>query len=370
MLTELFARTKEHLDKALPFVLYSKPKEPILNAIFQGDEVVHEVADYTEQGFLFAPFLPEQKPVLLKSDTVHKVPLEFSSQPTAAVSNDTACDSNEEERYKTLVKKAISEISSGNCQKIVLSRSFEVPLSKPVLTIFQQLLEAYPNAFCYLWYHPKIGMWCGATPEILIKSKGLEFTTMSLAGTQNLIVGEEHPQWASKELEEQQLVTDYIAEVLQLRAKEVHVAKAESIKAGHLWHLRSKITGRFFHSRFKDLVTALHPTPAVCGLPLSYAKHFILENENYNRMFYTGFLGELNFTEETPRNKNRKNQENSAYRAVHSTSELYVNLRCMQLRNNKATVYVGGGITAGSQAQNEWLETQSKAQTLLRILAT
>jgi isochorismate synthase len=120
----------------------------------------------------------------------------------------------------------------------------------------------------------------------------------------------------------------------------------------------------------KDLVTALHPTPAVCGLPLREAKHFILENENYDRMFYTGFLGELNFKKKASRNRNRRNQENSAYRTVTNTSDLYVNLRCMQLADHKATLYVGGGITANSEAGKEWLETQSKAQTMLRILAT
>ena len=44
-----------------------------------------------------------------------------------------------------------------------------------------------------------------------------------------------------------------------------------------------------------DLVGSIHPTPAVCGFPKVAAKHFILENENYNRAFYTGYLGELNY---------------------------------------------------------------------------
>jgi isochorismate synthase len=47
-------------------------------------------------------------------------------------------------------------------------------------------------------------------------------------------------------------------------------------------------------STLKTLIRALHPTPAVCGLPRGYAKKFILENEQYDRSFYTGFLGELN----------------------------------------------------------------------------
>ena len=91
----------------------------------------------------------------------------------------------------------------------------------------------------------------------------------------------------------------------------------------------------------------LHPTPAVCGLPKEEAKQFILDNELYNRDFYTGFLGELNL----------KGQTN-----------LYVNLRCMQLKDNRISIYVGGGITADSNAENEWEETVIKAKVMKNAL--
>jgi isochorismate synthase len=368
---ELIAQAKTHLEKELPFVLYSKPREFVLNAIFQADDKIHKVMEYTEQGFVFAPFLNNENPILLKAEEVCQAPLEHTSGKTAHVNHEIPSDSDdEEERYSALVEKATLEIRAGNYKKIVLSRNFKVPFSKPIFTTFQELLSAYPNAFCYLWYHPKVGMWLGATPEILIKTSGLNFTTMSLAGTQNQTVGEEHPKWTTKEITEQQLVTDYIAEVLKTRAKEVNVANVETIKAGHLWHLRSKITGRFSQGMFKDLVTALHPTPAVCGLPLTDTKRFILDNENYQRTFYTGFLGELNYREEISRNRNRRNQENSAYRSVVRTSELFVNLRCMQKIGDSFIIYVGGGITADSDPKKEWQETESKAQTMLRLLAT
>ena len=370
MLSTLISRAKNQLEKELPFVLYSKPNTNILNAIFQSNNALHEVADYTEQGFVFAPFLDSRHPVLLKSDEVFQATLEESSHQTIKLQQETSKDAYEEERYIKLIEKAISEISTGNCKKIVLSRNIKIPLTKPVFTVFQELLYTYSKAFCYLWYHPKVGLWLGATPEILVKTSGLKFTTMSLAGTQNQQAGVEHPKWSSKELEEQQLVTDYIAEVLTNRAKELHIDDVETIKAGHLWHLRSKITGKFTKGMLKDLVMAIHPTPAVCGLPLKDAKRFILENEGYQRTYYTGFLGELNFKEERSRNRNRRNQENSAYRSVVTTSELFVNLRCMQKINDSVIIYIGGGITASSNPQKEWLETESKAQTMLRLLAT
>ena len=77
-----------------------------------------------------------------------------------------------------------------------------------------------------------------------------------------------------------------------------------------------------------DIIKTLHPTPAVCGLPRNLAKDFILQNEDYHRSYYTGFLGELNF----------KNQQSS----------LFVNLRCMEISGETASIYVGGGITKES----------------------
>jgi isochorismate synthase len=79
---------------------------------------------------------------------------------------------------------------------------------------------------------------------------------------------------------------------------------------------------------------------------------FIINNEGYDRSFYAGFLGELNFDFETKEN----------------TTDLYVNLRCMQVKENLAHIYVGGGITIDSNAEIEWLETVNKSQTIKKIL--
>lgn len=116
------------------------------------------------------------------------------------------------------------------------------------------------------------------------------------------------------------------------------------------------------------LVKAIHPTPAVCGFPKEAAKRFILQNENYNREFYTGYLGELNFQEIKKRNVNRRNVENRAYTSVKRVSDLYVNLRCMKVNGNQAFIFVGGGITKDSNAEAEWEETVNKTQTMKNVL--
>ncbi|MFB1039347.1 MAG: chorismate-binding protein, partial [Polaribacter sp.] len=103
----------------------------------------------------------------------------------------------------------------------------------------------------------------------------------------------------------------------------------------------------------EELIRALHPTPAVCGLPRELARTFLFENENYDRSFYTGFLGELNLQDSKDTAK---------------SSALFVNLRCMRIQNNKAAIFVGGGITKDSDAANEWEETVFKAKTMKRML--
>ena len=114
---------------------------------------------------------------------------------------------------------------------------------------------------------------------------------MSLAGTQPY-ANKENIVWGNKEIEEQQLVTDFIENKIKDIAKNILIEKAKTVKAGSLLHLKSKVNGELCKSSsFISLIKALHPTPAVCGLPREKAKAFILQNENYTRSFYTGFLG-------------------------------------------------------------------------------
>ena len=79
-------------------------------------------------------------------------------------------------------------------------------------------------------------------------------------------------------------------------------------------------------------------------------------------------MGELNFKEEQFRSGNRRNKENQAYKTIKNTSSLYVNLRCMQIKQDKAYIYVGGGITKDSIPNKEWEETVAKSKTMLKVL--
>ena len=358
---------KEQFLKGLPFVAYRKPNELEVKVIFQNDQELHYVSDYTESGFVFAPFDGVMPAVLIKKDEAFDEALELGSKDTENPIFPALDEDSDKDFYLEIIERAIKNIDSGNLKKVVLSRNIEVETSKTPFVMFRDLLYQYPKAFCYIWFHPKIGMWLGATPEIFLETENNKFKTMSLAGTQLHKVGEA-PIWKEKELEEQEMVTQFIHNSLEDKVSSLEVSEAMSFKAGNLWHIKSSVSGNMNNSRLIDIIDVLHPTPAVCGLPKNAAKAFILKNENYERQFYTGFLGELNFKEDIRRHSKRRNQENMAYRTIKNKTSLFVNLRCMQILENRVKVYVGGGITSRSVPEKEWQETKDKSKTMLNII--
>ncbi len=366
MSSELMKRIEVQFSKKLPFVMYGKPNSKEIHAILQRDDQLHHTYDFTEKGFVFAPFDDSGPVILIPLDEQHKVEFTETSQPEFKVA--AIPEENVEERkyHMDLVEKGLQHIENGAFDKVVLSRKIAFDCAESPIRVFQRLISKYKSAFCYLWYHPKIGLWLGATPEILLRTESNRLTTMSLAGTRPYIQYE-NPEWRQKELHEQLVVTDYITKALKDRVSNLKVSGVESVRAGNLWHLRTKMTG-VLKKDLAIVIKALHPTPAICGIPLQASRKFIREHENYKREYYTGYLGELNFKQEIKRTSDSGNQENNSYRAIKTKTELYVNLRCMQFVDEKAFVYVGGGITKDSIPENEWQETIVKSKTILSIL--
>ncbi|MCK0159398.1 chorismate-binding protein [Allomuricauda sp. F6463D] len=345
-LQEVYERVESCMQSGLPFVIYRKPNDNELFAVFQSTDELVVTIDFIERGFVFAPFDRTNEAVLIQPDEVWKAVFNYKDSNTT---NFDSTDESGKEAHVNLVKKGIKEIERGNLKKVVLSRKIDLPFTKAPVKIFNTLLHKYPNAFGYLFHHPKIGMWCGATPETLVEINNRELSTMSLAATLPYIKSKE-PKWGNKEIEEQQMVSQYIGDKLAPTMERLEIDEAESVRAGNLWHLRSEISGTMLQNiEIKEVINALHPTPAVCGIPTEAAKQFIQQNETYQRTFYTGFLGELNLWEQ-------------------GAASLFVNLRCMELQNGKASIFVGGGITKASNPESEWIETQNKSKTMLGTL--
>ena len=338
-----------HHQQNLPFVVYCKPNSDTVLGLFQQNDSLYEIQDFTEKGFVFASFdgsqnyiIPDNASEQWSEDWISNS--ETIPQNEVDFGNDISAQAN----FQDLVSKGIQAIHTGEFQKVVLSRKESVTMTHFDLVVtFQKLVAQYRSAFVYCFHHPKIGTWLGASPEQLLNANSNSFETMALAGTQK-DTGAATVVWQQKEQEEQQFVTDYIVSKLKEVGAEVHVSEAYSVKAGSLWHIKTDISGVFGQElNLKKAIQLLHPTPAVCGVPKAISKAFIEANENYKRSFYTGFLGELNHN---------------------FASDLFVNLRCMQIENNQAHLYMGCGITKDSIPEKEWKESVNKSMTMKRII--
>ncbi|CAM3384073.1 isochorismate synthase [Aequorivita lipolytica] len=347
----LIKKISKQLKDELPLVVYSFPQQNTVTALLQKTNELFDISEFNANGFVFAPFDYKNSTCFIPESNSEKLQSELIESEINLASVKVNEDNSEEKIHLQLVQKAIENIKRRNANKIVISRPKDFPLRNfSFELLLTRLFSAYPTAFRYIWYHPQTGLWCGATPETLVQVENDSFKTMALAGTQPF-TNRKPVIWGPKELDEQQLVTDAITNSLQRVTSVLKVSNPHTHRAGSMYHLRTDITGILKRGKatLTKIAAALHPTPAVCGTPPKFAKEFILQNEGYNREFYTGFFGPI--------------QENGA------TAMLLVNLRCMKIENNTARIFVGGGITIGSQAKEEWEETQNKMQTMLQVLA-
>jgi isochorismate synthase len=348
-MADILEKAIQQLKLNLPFVIYSKPNSTILTGLFQKNSKLYETMDFKEKGFVFADFKGNQAIIFLESESaLLQEEVIFAAKNQENSTFEIA--ENGKEAFRNLVKKGIQAIEKGSFEKVVLSRkeTLEIDIFS-FLETFEKLLSKYPAALRYCWFHPKIGMWMGATPEQLLKIENSVFKTVALAGTQKF---QENATvvWQEKEKQEQQFVTDFIISSLNSEAVDLNKTKVYTFQAGNLVHLKTDIEGVFkMDFDLKKVIGILHPTPAVCGLPTQDAKAFILAEEGYERKFYAGFLGEIN-----------NNQQGDV--------DLFVNLRCMEVQENQVHLYIGCGITKDSNPEKEYFETANKAMTMKQIL--
>ena len=262
-----------------------------------------------------------------------------------------------EPQYALAFARFHAALRAGQFAKLVLARSQVVSTNgcNP-LALFQQACLRYPRMFVALVSAPRCGTWLMATPEVLLRhSEGQHYETMALAGTMKLegeLLQFDNPsqslvqqiRWSQKNIQEQRFVANYISNRLKDFATDIDEAGPYTTRAANLVHLRSDF--RFtLHADcgIGSLLEALHPTPAVCGLPKAEARDFILANECQPRLYYSGFCGPLD-------------------------QALYVSLRCMQISENHCRLYAGGGLLPDSIEQQEWEETEAKMQTMRTLL--
>ncbi len=346
--------------------------------LLKKDETIEEL----KTGFIFSPFDPEKESLYFEADFSFsftgngiqspETPLEITSaewlksigvttsntkSKTKFHKNKVVEEQSEKKFYVDLVSKGIGEIDKGLMEKIVLSRTQSVRISDDVdvVNVFEELCNTYPTALISFVSSPEAGTWLGASPEMLV---GLEdniiFKTVALAGTKTFkgAINLKTVAWTQKEIEEQALVERYIISCFKkIRLREYDEHGPKTIVAGNVLHLKSEFTVDMKATNFPQLgsvmLQLLHPTSAVCGMPLEPALKFLKEHEGYDRQYYAGYLGPVNFINQT---------------------NLFVNLRCMQLQDEKALLYAGAGVTVDSNPEEEWNETEMKLNTLLKVI--
>ncbi len=369
-----------YLESGHAITLWQMPNSDEKKLLICSDGLRHldEISlERSETGFVFAPYDHLQKKVFFRSDLIftfkngvlmddtdqevfHRMRADGESEqprpirvyPVGSFQHDTA-----PQDYRALVQKCIDRIRAGVFEKVVPSRSKEVGLTDgfDLWKTFKSLCLAHPNCMISLVSSEETGTWMGATPELLASvDDRMHFRTVALAGTKRHEPGGnlKSAAWTEKEIEEQAMVCRYIISCFKkIRLREYDEHGPRTVIAGNLLHLKTEYDVDMVATNFPQLgsvmLKLLHPTSAVCGMPLEQAREFLRANEGYDRQFYSGYLGPVN---------------------VNGESNMFVNLRCMQLLNKKAVLYAGAGVTIDSDSQKEWEETEMKIDTLMNAI--
>lgn len=251
-----------------------------------------------------------------------------------------------EGEYLEKLKEVIQVINDNGLPKLVLSRRkiFNDFNQIDLKESFKNLCQTYPNAFRYIFNNGE-NAWMGAFSEVLGKFNKMthEFETMSLAGTLPVL-----ESWSVKEIEEQKPVSSYIKNILTKYATLSEVKESETYDhiSGNIKHLRTDFKAKIKPEDLDSLIQDLHPTPAVCGIPKDFCKENIQKIEKFPREFYAGYIKI----------------------ETEDTVQFFVNLRCAKLYKHSVHLFVGGGITAQSNPEKEWIETELKSEAVLKNL--
>ena len=342
------------------FAIYRLPHENHATLVQQTVGEPAELLSCAElngkRGFVVAPFEVriDQPILLIRPDVTKVVPLEDSlSLPKISRTTRVSGTSNS---YAIDFASFHAQLEQGTFRKIVLARCVEEETEEPLppMELFMRACALYPRMFISLVCTPKSGCWLSATPEILLDHKGDGlWQTIALAGTMKLegeqLSGEgETVNWSTKNIQEQRYVATYIAECLEQYTSDFHEEGPYTVRAADLVHLRSDFNFSLpSDDRIGDLLQALHPTPAVCGIPKKEAFQFIVRNEYAPRRYYSGFMGPWGGGE----------------------THLYVSLRCMNINGNHYHLYAGGGLLKDSTMEQEWQETEAKLETMRKCIA-
>ena len=340
---ELFVRIAQG---KMPFFLQPLGNEDSV-FVFRQSPISNSTVKIDFQAMRFVPTEDIWTTLHGQSIALNEVPrywptnIKLKSKDTLTTSQDS---------YESYVAKSVEALNAGHLKKIVAARKISLHAVRPSAEVFQALCEQYPNANVFAWWNGD-SCWMGASPELLLEttknaSDELMYSTDALAGTQVASADNDLSRpWTVKEVEEHQLVTDGIVQDLTVfGAAQISPSPLTNKKAGHLFHRFQSIS--FQTEKPEGILDCLHPTAALCGLPRKDARQWIIDHEGQARDYYGGYFA-LRYK---------------------SACYAWVNLRSAEFFDNCAVLHVGAGLTKDSSPREEWLETQEKTQTMLKVL--
>ncbi len=259
--------------------------------------------------------------------------------------------------WQEIVDKALAMIDRGHLQKVVLARKTCLRFSSIIdpWSVFLRLRQnAAPSTTRFCLQYAKNKAFLGATPEKLFEREGLRLSTMALAGTAKCPPDSiQSAQLASallaskKHRREVDLVVDFMANALSSFSQTLEIGPLEILKSTHVQHLHYSIKALLKEKiTDEELIKALHPTPALGGLPREEALSFIEKNEPFSRGPYGAPIGFIS------QNK----------------TDLAIAIRSAYVENAELHLFAGLGIVPGSNAREEWQELEDKLSPFMSFL--
>ena len=260
--------------------------------------------------------------------------------------------------WREQVRSATGQVDRGTLQKVVLAQSLTVDLQRnvDVPDALGRLSETYPGCYRFL-FEPAVGStFFGATPERLVSLEGKEVRTEALAGSTGRGDTPTEDEWlasqlreSEKDVHEHEIVAETIRDQLTPLAADIDTGSRTVRRLDTVQHLQTPIQARLAaDTHVLSLVEALHPTPAVGGLPPDVALQTIREAEAFDRGWYAAPIGWLD---------------------ANGDGTFAVAIRSALAGERSATLFAGAGIVADSDPDEEWDELQLKYGPMLDELA-
>jgi len=259
--------------------------------------------------------------------------------------------------WNKMINSVLTSIKNQHVNKVVLARKVILKFIEELNTVglLNKLKTINPFATHFCFQIKKDLAFLGGTPELLYQRNNGTIYSEAIAGTRPRGKNEfedsvlEHELLDSdKERREHAFVIESVKDSLNILCKEVVASKEISvIKLRRLQHLYSK-----FHGKLKDkisdieILSTLHPTPAVGGVPGKEALEQIQSMEPFHRGWYAAPVGWIGF----------------------NSAEFAVAIRSGLVNGKNLALYSGGGIVDGSDVNSEWQEIENKIGNFLKAL--